>query len=271
MTTKELIKEAGRRGPFIMTADGPFNFFDSSNSRGISLRSIAQSLASTVRFRGLTDRFYSVAWHSIYGAVLIENLFPEEWEAMGVTPGCIPYTDEDIHETALGFLLHDAAEAFIGDIPKPLKDRLGVRWWGETNTVPIDELERDILSRIYSHLRLRRPCGRQATFIKHVDRIMLTWEISWLFGKEVLEVLEGVMEVDGRSDQVSAKWYYDVIASVSPRLNGELRELYSQGKYPIDIGRDVWISAVKSLQGVQIGTDISTAVPLPLELPEESQ
>ena len=76
----------GRRVyPFRMTAED------------VDIRDIAHSLAMQCRYNGHTREFYSVAQHS--------------W---AVSRGC----DE---EDALWGLLHDAAEAYIGDMAKPIK------------------------------------------------------------------------------------------------------------------------------------------------------
>ena len=58
---------------------------------------IAHSLANLCRFNGHSDRFYSVAQHSC----MVADLVPEEHR--------------------LTALLHDATEAYIGDITRPLK------------------------------------------------------------------------------------------------------------------------------------------------------
>lgn len=66
----------------------------------IDIRDIAHSLAMQCRFNGHTKRFYSVAQHTVLVSNLLEG------------------------DDALWGLLHDAAETYVSDIPRPLKAQL---------------------------------------------------------------------------------------------------------------------------------------------------
>jgi len=66
---------------------------------------IATALCHINRFTGHVGR-YSVAQHSLHVFVEMRNLLPED------------------HKMQLAALLHDATEAYLGDVAKPLKDLL---------------------------------------------------------------------------------------------------------------------------------------------------
>lgn len=85
------------RGPFIQTASGAaFHFWD-PRPDDISLEDIAWSLSNLCRYNGHTRRMYSVAAHSI----LVSTQVPPEDRAWA--------------------LLHDASEAYVSDLPAPIK------------------------------------------------------------------------------------------------------------------------------------------------------
>ena len=68
----------------------------------VDLRDIAHALARQCRFSGHTSRFYSVAEHSVRVAMRVF---------------------EETHDPVLALLglLHDASEAYLVDLPRPLK------------------------------------------------------------------------------------------------------------------------------------------------------
>lgn len=83
--------------PTIETVSGRcFSFVDIENN-DVHLPDIAHALAHLCRYTGHVRRFYSVAAHSLFVAMLV----PERLR--------------------LYALLHDASEAYLGDVSSPLK------------------------------------------------------------------------------------------------------------------------------------------------------
>lgn len=98
---------------WIQTYTGKVFDFTSFGPTDICLEDIAYALSRQCRFNGHTERFYSVAEHSL----LVSALAFEYAEDADMRPSerdaCARYG-----------LLHDAAEAYVGDIVTPLKRAL---------------------------------------------------------------------------------------------------------------------------------------------------
>jgi hypothetical protein len=125
--------------PWIQTYTGKQFWFN--NPENISIYDIAHSLSNQCRFAGHTKKFYSVAEHS----VLVSSILPGELKLPG--------------------LLHDAAEAYIQDITKPLKNFLG--------SGPYDDAEKRINAAISRKFGL---VGTQSYDIHIADLVLLRIE-----------------------------------------------------------------------------------------------
>lgn len=87
-------------GPTILLNSGEYFDFINPTRSNFTIDDIAHGLSLTCRFAGQCSAFYSVAEHSVYASLYIKP--PLAFQA----------------------LMHDAAEAFIGDVSRPLKDLL---------------------------------------------------------------------------------------------------------------------------------------------------
>ncbi|MCE2968022.1 MAG: YfbR-like 5'-deoxynucleotidase [Phycisphaerales bacterium] len=101
-------KEAGP----IQTFTGRMVHVDAFNRDDANLQDIATSLSRLARFNGHTRYFYSVAQHSAIVALVAADL------AFGTTANDTPAL---ALKAARWGLLHDAHEAWLGDVPGPLK------------------------------------------------------------------------------------------------------------------------------------------------------
>lgn len=89
-----------KRDNYILTSSGTPHFIFDPRPETIDIEDIAGALSKICRFGGHCREFYSVAEHS----VLVSEVVPQEH--------------------ALAALMHDATEAYIGDVVRPLKRAL---------------------------------------------------------------------------------------------------------------------------------------------------
>lgn len=80
------------------------------NAADVELVDVAHGLAFTCRYGGHTKRYYSVAEH----CVLVSEVVECDARKAGMPP-------DFVKALALEALLHDSAEAYIGDMVRPLK------------------------------------------------------------------------------------------------------------------------------------------------------
>lgn len=151
------------KGPTIMLASGVYFDLEDPDSCPVTRYDVAHALANICRFTGHCHRFYSVAQHS----VIVSQIVPP-------------------HD-ALAGLLHDSAEAFVGDVSKPLKCLL------PDFAVVEARIERSVLKR----LGVRLPLPES---VKWADRVLLRTEQRDLMGAEghVWEFTEGQFPLPDR-------------------------------------------------------------------------
>ena len=90
-----------RNGDYIKTFTGQKFYPLDPRAEEIDIDDIARSLSMQCRYSGHTERFYSVAEHSIHMSYKVSL------------------------ENAMWALLHDATEAYLSDVPRPIKPFLG--------------------------------------------------------------------------------------------------------------------------------------------------
>lgn len=98
------------RGDYIETFSGLSFYPLDPRSDDVAIEDIAHALSNLCRFGGHCHSFYSVAQHSVMVSMQAEAL--KELNA------------ERYKNIALHALLHDAAEAYLVDVPRPIKGML---------------------------------------------------------------------------------------------------------------------------------------------------
>lgn len=130
----------------------------------ILLKDIAHNLSHICRYNGSVPYPYSVAQHSLLVEAIVED--------QGGTP-----------EECLWALMHDAAEAYLGDLSTPLKaaDRSGTY-------VRLEELWMTV---IHKALLPMFPVDlSQGSVVSAADQLALQVEMSWFLNHSEIAVVE---------------------------------------------------------------------------------
>jgi hypothetical protein len=133
-----ITNEDRRQGDWMQTFTGKMFYPIDPRPEDIDIEDIAHALAHLCRFAGHCINFYSVAEHSVRVAREVEaRLYGYDPK---VSYGADVYTKATV---ALQALLHDATEAYLIDVPRPLKRAPGM----EAYRTYEKNLERMIMTR----------------------------------------------------------------------------------------------------------------------------
>lgn len=141
--------------PLVETASGQFVHLVHPEPTTIRVADIAHALARINRYNGHTGgpRGYSVAQHSVWVARICEG-------PLRADPTVCLYA-----------LLHDAHEAYMGDVVSPLKQLPGLR-------ALLKDIEHRLQAAIHEALGLPPPLRTTAELIRRVDAWALHAEAS---------------------------------------------------------------------------------------------
>jgi hypothetical protein len=148
---------------WIQTANGHKISFTNMSQNVYDIEDIATSLSRQCRFNGHCTKFYSVAEHCVHMA----NVWWAQNKKYG-SPAC---------------LMHDASEAYVCDIPTPLKNYLGKSY---------RDLEAKIMKGIWEQHHIQLPY--EMTELRKHDHNMLYTEFLALVDKK---------------DKTQANWNFD--------------------------------------------------------------
>jgi len=113
----------------------------------VRLEDIAAGLAHTCRFGGHCEQFYSVAQHSLH----VSQEFDEK-------------------RLQLLALFHDAAEAYMGDVPRPFKTEFDL----------FERVEAEILDSVWEALAVDPPTDEEWAQVMEADDRLLAYEAEQL-------------------------------------------------------------------------------------------
>lgn len=141
----------------ITTHSGQQVDIEAPNPEHILIEDIAHALCFLCRGSGQVNFFFSVALHCVYCA--------REAIARGYS-----------REVALACLLHDASEAYMSDVPKPIKDQLLPQY---------RQYEDALLDCIYEKFIGRALTEEEQSRVARVDHVLLQYDLKYLLNMDV--------------------------------------------------------------------------------------
>lgn len=136
------------RGPWLQTYTGRAFYPLDPRPEDVDVEDICHALAHQCRFAGHSKRFYSVAEHTLR----VADMSPRSLTRVA--------------------LLHDAAEAYTIDLPRPLKMAQGAEWYRDA--------EKRVTRAIGEHFGVELdPLPPE---VKHADAVLLATEKRDLMG-----------------------------------------------------------------------------------------
>ena len=133
-------------GPYLQTVSGKWVNPLAPDPEQFDIEDIALALGNLCRFGGHCRTFYSVAQHSVIVSQLVEDRGGDA-------------------EDVFAALMHDAAEAYLGDMPHPLKHRSALG-------AAFKEAEQGLEAAIEAHFAIRADVPE----VKRADRALLATE-----------------------------------------------------------------------------------------------
>lgn len=137
-----------RTGDWFCTYTGVKFYLTDPHPDDVRIKDIAHALSMICRFGGHTTEFYSVAQHLVHCTDLVAS-----WEPENV-------------KLQLDTLLHDASEAYLGDVVRPLKYSMPKYLDLEAKTMDV----------IYEGLKIEFPNVMDNATIKLADDTLLMTE-----------------------------------------------------------------------------------------------
>jgi hypothetical protein len=118
----------------------------------VRVEDVAHGLANTCRYGGQCQFYYSVATHALYVSRELDEYGPL---------------------VQLYGLFHDASEAYITDVPRPVKRELD----------EYDRMEREILAAVWDRLDVPAPTDEQWAAVMDADDRLLRYEADTLLSE----------------------------------------------------------------------------------------